>query len=83
MGLPLGTDPSLVLTESNFGKRLAALLAHHPVDRILVLVQPDSAITQPFVEASLTPLGFVSMSSTPRPIEHTDVNVMEFAVPTH
>jgi hypothetical protein len=48
-----------------------------------VLVQPDSAITQPFVEASLTPLGFVSMSSTPRPIEHTDVNVMEFAVPTH
>jgi hypothetical protein len=61
LGLPLGAADGLALEPANFDTRVRALLAHHPIQRILLVKHRNGPTAGRQAEAGLAPLGYTPM----------------------
>jgi len=78
IGMPLGAAESVKFSPANFGERVAALLARHPMDRVLVVLRDGSSLSPELVTGELTRLGFVPTASSSLGIDETRTSVIEF-----
>jgi 4-amino-4-deoxy-L-arabinose transferase-like glycosyltransferase len=77
VGLPLGARESVKFSPSNFGERVAALLARHPMDRVLVILPDGSSLTPELVTDNLRRLGFAPTASSPTQIQGARASATE------
>jgi hypothetical protein len=61
LGMPLGAADGLALEPANFETRVHALLAQHPIQRIMLVTHPNGPTVDRQAEAGLALLGYMPM----------------------